>query len=320
VWTSPIYEGFLNDVRSLNVMLPSEKRVRVVLGDPPIDWSVVRGPADEDMNDWRDAHFAWVTEEQVLKKGRRALLWIRGAHLGRKVRFPDSLIHLLDQRFPNQTMVALSLDHQDLDEPIVTRLGGWPAGRAASVRNTTLGRLDAHAVGLRLSTGTVEQNLDGAVFWTTSRPDEGPRIDPESPMALELLRRQQLSHATTAFRGGKIRFAAEAAVILLASEPALRTVLAELQREASLTLLVKAFADARETDGLQLSWQRARAVVEWLVSHGIASDRLEPLGCGSSRALWVGDTEEERAANRKAELVRISQWEQCEPPTSFNFK
>jgi hypothetical protein len=30
--------------------------------------SVVRGPADEDMNDWRDAHFAWVIEQQVLEK------------------------------------------------------------------------------------------------------------------------------------------------------------------------------------------------------------------------------------------------------------
>ena len=203
VWTSPTYEGFLSDVRSLNLTLPVEKRIRVVLGDPPIDWSVVRGPADEDMNDWRDAHFAWVVEEQVMKKGRRALLWIGGAHLSRKVRLPDSLIHLLDRRFPNQTMVALSLDRQDLDEPIVARLGGWPAGRAASVRNTALGRLDGHAVGLRLSTGTVEQNLDAAVFWYSSRPDEGPRINHRSAMGLELQRRQRLSEATTAFRGGK---------------------------------------------------------------------------------------------------------------------
>jgi outer membrane protein OmpA-like peptidoglycan-associated protein len=320
VWTSPIYEGFLNDVRSLNLTLPAEKRVRVVLGDPPIDWSIVRGPADEDMNDWRDAHFAWVVEEQVMKKGRRALLWIGGAHLSRKVRFPDSLIHLLDRRFPDQTMVALSLDRQDIDDQVVVRLHGWPTGKAAALRNTALGRLDAHAVGLRLSTGTVEQNLDAAVFWETSRPDQGPCIDPQSAMGMELLRRQQLSEATTAFRGGKIRFGAETAGILPASEPALQTVLTELQRDSSLTLLVKAFADAREADGVQLSWKRAKAVVEWLVSRGIARPRLAPRGCGSSRALWVGDTEDERAANRKAELVRISERESCQPPASFDFK
>jgi hypothetical protein len=67
-----MYEGMLSEVRSLNGTLPLSKRVRVVLGDPPIDWSVVQGPADEDMNDWRDAHFAWVVEEHVVKKGRRA--------------------------------------------------------------------------------------------------------------------------------------------------------------------------------------------------------------------------------------------------------
>jgi len=272
------------------------------------------------MNDWRDAHFEWVVEEQVMKKGRRALLWIGGAHLSRRVRFPDSLIHLLDRRFPNQTMVALSLDRQDLEEPIVVTLGGWPVGKAASVRNTALGRLDGHAVGLRLSTGTVEQNLDAAVFWDSSRPDEGPRINLRSPIGLELQRRQLLSETTTAFRGGRIRFGAETAAILPASESALQTVLAEVQRDPTLTLLVKAFADARETDGVRLSWKRARAVKDWLVSRGIASDRLEPRGCGPSRALWVGETEEERAANRKAELVRISRWEGCQPPTSYDFR
>ena len=95
----------------------------MLLGDPPIDWSVVRGPADEDMNDWRDAHFAWAVEEQVMKRGRRALLWIGGAHLSRQVLFPDSLIHLLDRRFPGQTLVALSIDRQDVDPRVSDRLG-----------------------------------------------------------------------------------------------------------------------------------------------------------------------------------------------------
>jgi outer membrane protein OmpA-like peptidoglycan-associated protein len=320
VWTSPVYEGFLNDVRSFNVALPADKRVRVVLGDPPIDWSIVRGPADEDMNDWRDAHFAWVVEEQVMKKGHRALLWIGGAHLSRRVRLPDSMIHLLDRHFPNQTMVALSLDRQDLEAPAVTRLGGWPTGKAASVRNTTLGRLDAHAVGLRLSSGTVEQNIDAAVFWDTMRPDEAPRIDSRSPMGLELQRRRNLSEATTAFRGGKIRFGADAAALLPESEPALQTVLVELRRDSDLRLLVKAFADAHEADSVQLSWMRARRVVDWLAARGIARDRLEPRGCGWSRALWVGQTEDERAANRRAELVRRSQREGCQPPASFDFR
>ena len=58
VWSLPMYEQILADVRSVNEALPPAQRIRVIAGDPPIDWSVVTSPADEDMNDWRDAHFA----------------------------------------------------------------------------------------------------------------------------------------------------------------------------------------------------------------------------------------------------------------------
>ena len=321
VWTAPMYEGMLSEIRNLNESVPLSKRIRVVLGDPPIDWSVVRGPADEDMNDWRDAHFAWAIEEQVMKRRRRALIWIGGAHLGRQVRFPNSLIHLLDRRFPNRTLVALSIDRRDVSQEVADRLGEWRSFFAAPVSDTWLGRLDFGLVGGHLSTGTIEQNMDAAVFWEfpQSRPDEGPRVDSQSPVGIELQRRQRLSEATITFRGGKIRFAAETAALTPESEPALRSVLAELQRDRELNLLVKAFADAREANGAQLSLERARLVADWLVTRGIRRERLEPRGCGSTRALWVGHTEQERAANRKAELVRASKWAGCEPPASFDF-
>ena len=322
VWTAPMYEGFLSDIRTVNGTLPRGKQIRVILGDPPIDWSVVRGPADEDMNDWRDAHFAWAVEEHVIKRGRRALLWIGGAHLSRRVMFPDSLIHLLDRRFPNKTLVALSIDRQDVDPQVSDRLGRWPSLTAAPVRGTWLGRLDSSAVGWRLSTDTIEQNADVAVFWQhpPSTPDEGSRVDARSPSGLELERRRRLSDATTAFRGGKIRFVEGSALLTPESEPALNAVIAELQRDAGLKLLVKAFADAREANGTQVSQERARTVVEWLVARGISRERLEPRGCASSRALWVGQSEQQRAANRKAELVRLSTLSGCEPPGSFYFQ
>jgi outer membrane protein OmpA-like peptidoglycan-associated protein len=161
-----------------------------------------------------------------------------------------------------------------------------------------------------------------AVFWEfpSRHLDEGPRVDAASPIGVEMRRRQQLAEATTAFRGGRIRFTADNATPTPESEPALRTVLTELQRDTGLELLVKAFADAREANGAALSMARASRVVDWLVARGIAQERLEARGCGSSRALWVGHTEEERAANRKAELVRRSKWAGCQPPASFDFR
>jgi outer membrane protein OmpA-like peptidoglycan-associated protein len=320
VWTAPMYEGFLDDVRSLNASLPPARRVRVVLGDPPVDWSAVRGPADEDMNDWRDAHFAWIVQKEVLEKGRRALLWMGGAHLTRKVRFPDSMIHLLDRRYPRQTLVVLAADRANVDEEAARRLGRWPALMATPVRNTWMGQLDASRLGLRLSTGTVDQNIDAVIFWDSAGPDDGPPIASDSRFVQELRRRRQLAEATTAFRGGKIRFQENSAAFAPGSETALRAVLAELKRDRRLTLLVKAFADAREATPDQLSRARAQAVSDWLAARGVPRDRLAPRGCGSSRALWIGDTEQERAANRRAEIVRRSPREGCDPPAAFDFR
>ena len=227
VWTAPMYEGMLSEIRSFNSTVPPHKQVRVLLGDPPIDWSAVQGPADEDMNDWRDAHFAWVVQEQVMKKGRRALLWIGGAHLSRQVMFPNSLIHLLDRRFPGQTLVALSIDRQDVAPEVSDRFREWQSLTAMPVRGTWLGRLDFRAVGGHLSYGTVEQNMDAAVFWEypSSHADEAPSIDPRSPYALELERRRKLAEATIPFRGGRIRFMVESADLTPDSEPALGAVL-----------------------------------------------------------------------------------------------
>jgi outer membrane protein OmpA-like peptidoglycan-associated protein len=294
--------------------------LRVVLGDPPIDWSVVRGPADEDMNDWRDAHFAWVIEEQVLEKKRKALVWIGGAHISRQVRFPDSLIHLLDRRFPGSTLVAVGVDPMDTEQTVSDRLRRLPPLSAMPVRDTWLGQLQAGAAGMGLSTGTVQDNIDAVVVWdpASRATDEAPRVDDASPIAAELRRRRTLAETTVPFRGGGLRFESGSATLTADSMTALPIVLAELQRDPGLTLMVKAFADAREPDGDRLSQARARTVVGWLTSRGIDPARLDATGCGSSRALWFGRTEMERAANRRAELVRASPLAACAPPSSFD--
>ena len=38
VWDRPIYEEFYRAVRDVNAALPVERRLRVLLGDPPMDW------------------------------------------------------------------------------------------------------------------------------------------------------------------------------------------------------------------------------------------------------------------------------------------
>jgi uncharacterized iron-regulated protein len=133
VWSSPIYESFFADVRSFNRTVPTRKRIRVLLGDPPIDWKAVTSPADEDMNDWRDAHFAWVVEREVLSKGRKALLVVGGAHISRKVILPNRLIHLLDARFPKKTLVVSAVDLTRIKPAFASRIRTWPVPSATEV-------------------------------------------------------------------------------------------------------------------------------------------------------------------------------------------
>jgi outer membrane protein OmpA-like peptidoglycan-associated protein len=314
VWSLPMYEQMLADVRSVNEGLPPAKRIRVLAGDPPIDWSAVTSPADEDMNDWRDAHFAHVIAREVIRQGERALILIGGAHISRKVIFPNSLIHLLDLRFPSQTWVAGVLDLERIEPEVRSRLRAITAPAGTSVRNTWLGKLAVRRIGFNLSIGDVENNVD-ALLLLTSSPLHAQHPTPLDPTyERELMRRRALADATLPFRGAKIRFKERVAGFEADADEPLQVVLRELLRDRGLRVLVKAFADGTEADADTLSSKRATLVVDWLTARGVERERLTPRGCGARRPLTLGNTALERAMNRRAELVRLAPTAACEPP------
>lgn len=53
---------------------------------------------------------------------------------------------------------------------------------------------------------------------------------------------------------------------------------------------------------LELSTRRAAAVVQWLVRHNVAAERLESRGFGEARPLVPGQSEQARAVNRRVEF------------------
>lgn len=81
VWDSPLYAHFFERVRAANLARPPEERVRVLLGDPPIDWTAVTDAKGYRAFAERDEHFAALVEREVLARGRRALLVTGAAHL-----------------------------------------------------------------------------------------------------------------------------------------------------------------------------------------------------------------------------------------------
>jgi outer membrane protein OmpA-like peptidoglycan-associated protein len=314
VWSLPMYERMLAEVRAVNAGLAPGHRIRVVAGDPPIDWSVVTSPADEDMNDWRDAHVAHVVEREVMRRGERALILIGGAHVSRKVMFPNSLIHLLDSRFPGQTWVAGVLDLERLEPEIKSRLRATAAPVGTGVRNTWLGRLPARQVDFHLSVADVESNVDALLLLSLSplHAQAPTPLDPEYER--ELTRRRALANATLPFRGATIRFKEHSPDLEASAGEPLQAVLRELRRDPTLRLLVKAFADRTEVDADALSSRRAQLVVDWLAARGVEPHRCVARGCGARRPLTFGTTTLERAVNRRAEMVRLAPTAGCEPP------
>ena len=83
-WDLPIYEEFFRAVRADNAGREASQRFRVLLGDPPIDWSAVRSA--DDLKPWmdRDGHAAGVIRRDVLDRKRRGLIVYGDQHLLRR--------------------------------------------------------------------------------------------------------------------------------------------------------------------------------------------------------------------------------------------
>lgn len=73
-WDSPVYAYLIETVRRANRLRPPERRIRILAGEPPIDWSLVQSAADLDSWGPRGAHALEVIEREVLAKKRKALL------------------------------------------------------------------------------------------------------------------------------------------------------------------------------------------------------------------------------------------------------
>jgi hypothetical protein len=132
----------------VNASLPRERQLRVLLGDPPIDWENVR--TAEDHRKWiemRDTFPADLLQREVLARGRRALLTYGQMHFQRK-----NLVANYESEGPAATIVSrlesrtatkvftiwTSADLAKL-QPDVAK---WPVPSVAVIRGTVLGAAD----------------------------------------------------------------------------------------------------------------------------------------------------------------------------------
>ncbi|HZR22433.1 MAG TPA: hypothetical protein VFA59_02525 [Vicinamibacterales bacterium] len=137
-------------VREINRGLPPQRRHRVLLGDPPIDWDAVHDRAD--VRKWmeqRDSNPAEVVRREALAKRRKALLVYGGGHLQRKQQATN---YVMDSPLA-QTIVSL-LERAGVTPFVIETIGerdavrSWPAPSLAVLRGTRLGAEDVPPLGL----------------------------------------------------------------------------------------------------------------------------------------------------------------------------
>ena len=141
-WDLPIYKQFFQAVRDVNFSLQESRKLRVLLGDPPIEWEKVQSL--DDLKRWlnRDGVAAEVVRREVLAKGRRALIIYGDEHLVRPPATvaPNIVGGIVAQLERSGTSVFTihTETRQDLSA-VQPDVASWPKPRLAILRDTTLG-------------------------------------------------------------------------------------------------------------------------------------------------------------------------------------
>jgi hypothetical protein len=163
VWQNTTEPGITNDnplpevvfraIRDLNASLPPARRLRVLLGDPPIDWDHIR--RKEDHRKWvvqRSPYAADVIRREVIARDRRALVVYGNGHFPRK-----EILANYDMRdYQAQTIVSwieatghkvfvIFGDRAGI-ETLQPDTASWPPSSVALVKGTVLGAADFAAI------------------------------------------------------------------------------------------------------------------------------------------------------------------------------
>ena len=148
-WEYPIYARWLDAVREVNRALPPGRRIRVLAGDTPVDWSRLRGPSDWEALGDNNVSFASVIANQVLAAHRRALAVLGGNHLmrtGTRDGGPNTTTRV-EALHPGAMHVVWLSNGRPGGDDVDARITDehWPRPSLVSLRGTWIGQIAAGA-------------------------------------------------------------------------------------------------------------------------------------------------------------------------------
>lgn len=180
VFDIPVYEDLYRTVRDVNRTLPANRRFRVLLGDPPIDWTKVS--AKNDVLKWmnqRNAFAAELIRKEVLAKHRHALLLYADGHFFRKreetvpewyvdkTKPEEPLVSQLERTNPGVIFSIAAPTAADLTK-FQPDIANWHAPSIALLPGTTLGAANFGAIyeltGPEFKSVSMEDQFDALLY------------------------------------------------------------------------------------------------------------------------------------------------------------
>ena len=140
---SGFYEQLVPLVRAINRKLPPDKRLRILAGDPPFDWSQIK--TAEDLRKAvrslrRDTSIASVLEREALARHRKVLALMGTFHM----LHGTGALAMYETKYPNSTFVISELGTfgTNLTDLSNHSIAAWPIPALARIKATWLGRLN----------------------------------------------------------------------------------------------------------------------------------------------------------------------------------
>ena len=131
-------------IRAVNMSLPAGRRIKVWLGEPPIDWSTIKTQTDLDPYEaQRDTHPAGLIAREILAKNKKALVIYGADHLRLGAYADkDNLRALIERSHPSVWFIVAPYGGY-MTEACTTRfekhIKGWPTpALVGPIRGSTL--------------------------------------------------------------------------------------------------------------------------------------------------------------------------------------
>ena len=144
------YEEFFPLVRRINKLMPPGKKLRVLAGDSPIDWSKIKTRADLKQYGGGDRNksIASVMEKEVLSKHRKALMLFGVFHLFHGMQ--GSAVEMYEKDYPSVTYIIS--EHGGFgrgvpsaakyNDELEKRMASWPVPSLVNLKGTWLAEMD----------------------------------------------------------------------------------------------------------------------------------------------------------------------------------